>query len=298
MTISDSYANLGTLPSMEPGLGRALPHMMLTPMDELDDIPVAARDTAMGASVKPKVPTQWWRWMIVAIVAGAGLGAGVALRGLQIENPSANSLKSPLPAATEAAVPNASTEATPEPIAPGSPTGTPSPDRSDTLLNHHKYAEAPRPELAAINYGGDLFLRKPAATAFLDLVQAAAADGVSIVPLSGFRTIADQRQLYFDIKAERGQTAEERAAWSAPPGYSEHHTGYAVDIGDATAPGLNLNPDFETTPASTWMVKNAAKFSFELSFPKGNKLGVSYEPWHWRYVGDQDSLETFYKVRK
>jgi zinc D-Ala-D-Ala carboxypeptidase len=304
MTISDSYANLGTLPSMEPGSGQVLPHMMLTPMDELDDIPVAARDTAVGKSVTPLGSAgikHWWRWVIVAIVAGAGLGAGVALRGLQLENPSANSLKSPLPATTETAPPSPAASRTPadptspEPIASASPTPA---ETSDTLLNHHKYAEAPRPELAAVNDSGDILMRKPAATAFLDMVQAAAADGVSIVPLSGFRTIAEQRQLYFDVKAERGQTAQERAAWSAPPGYSEHHTGYAVDIGDANVPGLNLNPDFESSAASRWMVKHAAKFSFELSFTKGNKQGVSYEPWHWRYVGDQNSLETFYKVRK
>jgi zinc D-Ala-D-Ala carboxypeptidase len=308
MTILDSYANLGTLPSMEPGSGQVLPHMMLTPMDELDDIPVAARDTAVGKSVTPLGSAgvkHWWRWMIVAIVAGAGLGAGVALRGLQTEAPSANALKSPVPASgspmtaeTTAPTPTATSPAdpaTPTAIASASPSPA---ETSDTLLNHHKYAEAPRSELAAVNDSGDILMRKPAATAFLDMVGAAAADGVSIVPLSGFRTIAEQRQLYFDVKAERGQTAQERAAWSAPPGYSEHHTGYAIDIGDANAPGLNLNPDFETTAASQWMVKNAAKFSFELSFTKGNKQGVSYEPWHWRYVGDQASLETFYKVRK
>jgi zinc D-Ala-D-Ala carboxypeptidase len=306
MTISDSYANLGTLPSMEPGSGQALPHMMLTPMDELDDIPVAARDTAVGKSVTPLGSAgvkHWWRWVIIAIVAGTGLGAGVALRGLQTENPSANALKSPIAASGSPAPTPATTTgpASPDPgiatpIASTSP-GSPA-DTSDTLLNHHKYAEAPRSELAAVNDSGDILMRKAAATAFLDLVGAAAAEGVSIVPLSGFRTIAEQRQLYFDVKAERGQTAQERAAWSAPPGYSEHHTGYTIDIGDANVPALNLNPDFESSAASRWMVKNAAKFSFELSFTKGNKQGVSYEPWHWRYVGDQNSLETFYKVRK
>jgi len=42
---------------------------------------------------------------------------------------------------------------------------------------------------------------------------------------------------------------------------------------------------------------NAARYSFELSFAKNNRQGVSYEPWHWRYVGDRDSLETFYKAQ-
>lgn len=254
-------------------------------MDEIDDIPVAARDTAIGPRPTPATPVGWWRWLILAILSGAGLGAGVALRGLQTETPTANSLKA---APAEAVAPSNSANAS----AP-SPTAT-----GDTLLNHYKYPEAPQAELIPISADGGILMRKPAAESFAAMVAAAQAEGVSIVPLSGFRTIAEQRQLYFDIKAERGQTAKERAAWSAPPGYSEHHTGYVIDIGDGGVPALNLNPEFEKTPAFSWMEKHGAKYSFELSFPKGNDQGVSYEPWHWRYVGDQASLEMFYKVRK
>jgi D-alanyl-D-alanine carboxypeptidase len=89
----------------------------------------------------------------------------------------------------------------------------------------------------------------------------------------------------------------QRAEVSAPSGYSEHHTGYAVDIGDGKAPALNLKIDFENTAAFKWLKANAARFSFEMSFPRNNAQGLSYEPWHWRYVGDRDSLETFYKAR-
>ncbi len=60
---------------------------------------------------------------------------------------------------------------------------------------------------------------------------------------------------------------------------------------------MNLNPDFDKTRAFKWLVANAARFSFELSFPQDNSQGVSYEPWHWRYVGDRQSLETFYKAK-
>jgi D-alanyl-D-alanine carboxypeptidase len=58
-----------------------------------------------------------------------------------------------------------------------------------------------------------------------------------------------------------------------------------------------LNVSFEETPAFQWLKDHAAFHSFELSFPKDNPQGVSYEPWHWRFVGDRDSLETFYKAR-
>jgi zinc D-Ala-D-Ala carboxypeptidase len=165
------------------------------------------------------------------------------------------------------------------------------------LLNHYPYEEAPSGELDAITPDGSHRLRKSAAVAFKEMAAAAQADGITLVVISSFRTKGDQRELFFDIKKERAQTATERAGVSAPPGYSEHHTGYAVDVGDATAPSVNLSADFETTRAFKWLQENAAKFSFENSFPQGNTQGVTYEPWHWRYVGDQASLETFYKAR-
>lgn len=99
------------------------------------------------------------------------------------------------------------------------------------------------------------------------------------------------------MKEKRAQGAQQRAKVSAPPGRSEHHTGYAMDIGDATQPKTHVNVTFEETRAFEWLRKNAPRYSFELSFPKGNSQGVSYEPWHWRYVGDKDSLETFYNAR-
>jgi D-alanyl-D-alanine carboxypeptidase len=71
-----------------------------------------------------------------------------------------------------------------------------------------------------------------------------------------------------------------------------------VDIGDAQTPATNLNPNFENTAAFKWLEQNAAYYSFELSFPRNNPQGVSYEPWHWRFVGDRNSLETFYKGEK
>jgi zinc D-Ala-D-Ala carboxypeptidase len=109
--------------------------------------------------------------------------------------------------------------------------------------------------------------------------------------------VKDQEQLFFEVGAQRNQTPAQRAALSAPPGHSEHHTGYAVDIGDGATPTTNLQATFDQTKAYQWLEANAARFSFEMSFPKDNAQGVSYEPWHWRFVGDRDSLETFYKAK-
>jgi D-alanyl-D-alanine carboxypeptidase len=168
---------------------------------------------------------------------------------------------------------------------------------TETLLGHFAYSEAPQKELKPIVPKSSIKLRKAAATKFQAMVIAARTKGVVLVPISGFRSIASQQHLFFDVKAQRGQVATKRATVSAPPGYSEHHTGYAVDIGDGTAPATNLNPKFEKTRAFKWLSANAAHFSFEMSFPKKNPQGVTYEPWHWRYVGDRHSLETFYKAK-
>ncbi|MCY7275262.1 MAG: D-alanyl-D-alanine carboxypeptidase family protein, partial [Phormidesmis sp. CAN_BIN44] len=70
-----------------------------------------------------------------------------------------------------------------------------------------------------------------------------------------------------------------------------------IDIGDGNVPATNLSPSFDQTAAFNWLKQNAVRFNFEISFPKNNPQGVSYEPWHWRFVGDRQSLETFYKAR-
>jgi zinc D-Ala-D-Ala carboxypeptidase len=75
----------------------------------------------------------------------------------------------------------------------------------------------------------------------------------------------------------------------APPGYSEHHTGYAVDLADANQDFL----DFGNSPAFRWMRLHAHEFGFELSFPHNNRQGVDYEPWHWRFVGSPQAAKTF-----
>lgn len=174
------------------------------------------------------------------------------------------------------------------------PTVTP----TENLLGHLPYDEAPLSELEPVSADGQIKLRRAAAERFRAMVAAAQQEGVVLMPLSGFRSKQDQDYLFFEVKEQRAQRASERALVSAPPGYSEHHTGYAVDIGDGARPDSHLKETFEDTPAFRWLEKNAARFSFELSFPRNNPQGVSYEPWHWRFVGDRHSLQTFYKARQ
>lgn len=175
------------------------------------------------------------------------------------------------------------------------PNPTPTVTPVDNLLGHLPYAEAPLGELKQITPDGRLKLRQAAAEQFLKMQRDARNQGISLVPISAFRTVAQQDQLFFDIKQQRNQEASKRAEVSAPPGYSEHHTGYAVDIGDGSAQAHHLKESFAETKAFQWLQNNAAKYSFELSFPPNNPQGIAYEPWHWRYVGDRPSLELFYK---
>jgi D-alanyl-D-alanine carboxypeptidase len=138
-----------------------------------------------------------------------------------------------------------------------------------------------------------LQLHRDAADALLRLQAAAAADGIDLRVLSAYRSINLQKQIFFDVKSERNQSASERAQVSAPPGFSEHSTGYAVDLGDGRAPDTNLSASFESTPAFAWLQANANRFHFTLSFPAGNAQGVNYEPWHWRFEGSAEALKTF-----
>jgi D-alanyl-D-alanine carboxypeptidase len=166
------------------------------------------------------------------------------------------------------------------------------------VLGHLPYKEAPSGALTSITADGRIRLQKAAAQKYRQMQAAARRDGVSLVPLSGFRSVKEQEYLFFGVKAKRNQEAKKRAEVSAPPGYSEHHTGYAIDLGDGRAPATNLSQTFEGTAAFRWLKNHAAKYSFELSFPANNPQGVNYEPWHWRYVGDTQSLETFYKAQQ
>ena len=248
----------------------------VAPLSAADDIPIAQRE---GLEVAPKPRIN--RVVLIGSLMALGImalaaGGFVALR---LQRSPATLATEPLPSATASLT---------------SPSASPG---ADTLLNHFAYSEAPQAELSPIVPDGTIKMRQAAAKAYREMTAAAQREGVSLVPISGFRSIADQKYLYFDVKADRNQDAAERAKVSAPPGYSEHHTGYAVDIGDGSTPALNLNPDFDKSSAYHWLKANANRYSFELSFPKNNRQGVSYEPWHWRYVGDIQSLKTFYKAR-
>ena len=122
-------------------------------------------------------------------------------------------------------------------------------------------------------------------------------EGIFLVFLSGYRSIQLQKEIFYYLKSIRNQIASERARVSAPPGYSEHSTGFAIDIGDATNRETDFEEEFEDTLAFQWLRKNAAKYHFRLSFDKDHN-SVDYEPWHWRYEGSVEALRIFEQSNK
>ena len=164
------------------------------------------------------------------------------------------------------------------------------------LLGHFRYEEADDEDLISVFPG--LKLQKDAYSSLKRMREASELDGIQLVLLSGFRSHDLQKEIFFDIKSIRNQTATERARVSAPPGYSEHSTGYAIDLGDASRRDTDFEVEFENTSAFKWLERNAARFHFVLSFPKDNKQGVSYEPWHWRFEGTAEALIEFEDSRR
>jgi D-alanyl-D-alanine carboxypeptidase len=142
-----------------------------------------------------------------------------------------------------------------------------------------QYEEADSLVLAETGEDGrEHLLISDAASAWRELRGAAEVDGEKIFVVSAFRTISRQAEIISN-KIECGINIDEILLVCAPPGYSEHHTGRALDV---STPGIeSLNEEFENTTAFKWLQSNADKFSFSLSYPRGNAAGYNYEPWHW-----------------
>ena len=158
------------------------------------------------------------------------------------------------------------------------------------ILGHLPYREISKEKLVLIEPNIEVHIDMK--DSLLKMKEEARKDGIYLVFLSGYRSINLQNEIFYSLKSIRNQEAVERARVSAPPGYSEHSTGFAIDIGDATQRETDFETEFENTNAFKWLLKNAAKFHFKLSFNKNNKY-IDYEPWHWRYEGSIEALKVF-----
>ena len=163
------------------------------------------------------------------------------------------------------------------------------------ILGHLPYNETPKEKIVLIEPNIEVHIDMR--DSLLEMREEAKKDGIYLVFLSGYRSINLQNDIFYSLKSIRNQEAAERAKVSAPPGYSEHSTGFAIDIGDATQRETDFETDFENTDAFRWLIKNAAKFHFKLSFNKDNKY-IDYEPWHWRYEGSIEALKVFERANR
>ena len=128
--------------------------------------------------------------------------------------------------------------------------------------------------------GRDQRMTPKAAEAWRRMQADASKAGVQLLVVSAYRSVEYQCAL-IQRKLDRGLKIADILKINAAPGYSEHHTGRAIDI---TSPDSQpLEVAFETTPAYAWLTQHAGRYGFELSYPRGNPHGITYEPWHWAF---------------
>ena len=171
--------------------------------------------------------------------------------------------------------------------APGAHLDISSPD-SSTVLVHKTHPMEPidwaPQDLETV---GSVQLRADAAAAARRMIEAASRDGVSLTPISGYRSHQTQETTYRQWVSTYGQERADVA--SARPGYSEHQTGLAVDFGGSGA--CDLQPCFRDTPAARWLEEHGGEYGFILRFPwqQQETTGYWYESWHLRWIGQEQA---------
>ncbi len=134
--------------------------------------------------------------------------------------------------------------------------------------------------------GDDVRLVPAVADAWRKMQAAALGNGITLLAHSGYRSIARQEKIIRG-KLSAGRPLAEIVRMNAAPGYSEHHTGRAVDIGAPGEPALEES--FADSTAYRWLVQHAEVYGFRLSYPPRNPHGIAFEPWHWCWHPVRDS---------
>lgn len=208
---------------------------------------------------------------------------------------SGNDLSSESMASSESTAPSEST-ASSESAAP-SPSPAPSQPASADLYYEealpllvnptNKLPEGYKADVEVIGNGCSYSYDRRAVVAYRDMAAAAKADGVTLTPVSAYRS-NEKQTTNFNNKIKEfenlGYTAQQAYAATAQliavPGTSEHELGLAIDLN-------SLETSFENTKTFTWLIEHCADYGFILRYPKDKTeiTDISYEPWHYRYVG-------------
>lgn len=194
------------------------------------------------------------------------------------------------PAATASAAPSAAT--------PGPKHSLEDPASPWVVVNKHRPLApatfAPpdlvQPAVRLTASGEAALLNSTTAAAAEQLFSTAAVAGVVMTLASGYRSHATQTATYNGYVSTRGQAEADTA--SARPGYSEHQTGWAFDIGDGGG-ACGFQPCFAEQPAAVWARDNAHRFGFVVRYPWMFHpiTGYYYEPWHLRYIGTEAATD-------
>lgn len=137
-------------------------------------------------------------------------------------------------------------------------------------------------EVVDIDFAGRAFIiSKIVAEPWRAMCSAATSENVLLKPASGFRSYLYQAKL-IEGQLTKGRSIDEILTGNAIPGFSEHHTGRAIDI---IADPLIPENAFHETDTFRWMLENAKRFKFRLSYPRSNSYGIIFEPWHWFFEG-------------
>lgn len=165
------------------------------------------------------------------------------------------------------------------------------PATEPTYINGILIVNKKNPLPAMYNKGED----PKARAAFEQMATAAKTAGFELIAFSGFRSYEYQTNLYNRYVSRDGKDAADR--YSARPGYSEHQSGLAFDVGEKGKEDLWLTSEFGETPAGKWLVDNAHNYGFILRYPKGKEeiTGFMYESWHFRYL-EGDLATKVYKA--
>jgi zinc D-Ala-D-Ala carboxypeptidase len=165
-----------------------------------------------------------------------------------------------------------------------------------SLPGHYKPNDLVRPNVPFSFGETDVeksLMRKEAAVALEKLFAQAKQENIEIFAVSGYRSYIRQKSLFDAEVANIGEQQAKEVV--ALPGQSEHQTGLTMDIA-SRATNLNLTEEFGETKEGKWLMANAHKFGFILRYPKGKEevTNYQYEPWHYRYVG-QEAAKTMFE---
>ncbi len=141
----------------------------------------------------------------------------------------------------------------------------------------------------------DWKMRKPCFDAYVKLVRAAEKDGVRVSCGSAYRSAAYQKELWQSYANQDGP--DKADTYSSRPGHSDHQTGLCVDVvqGDGVLDGVNFEREFANCEVGKWMRAHAHEYGFILRYPEGKDeiTGYIFEPWHYRYVGEELAKEMY-----